>query len=182
MLTPDDGAWVLDELWAPIVAVTAAHEGQAGGLIASTALNASLLPEAPRVSLLLSQANRTHDLALASQRFALHLLPDDERGLELFHELGIRSGEDKLEPFATHAGTTGAPILDDAVAFVEAHVVNTFDCGEFTFVLADAVAGHRVREADVLTIEHVRERLPRAWAEAWQRRFETEVREARRRR
>jgi flavin reductase (DIM6/NTAB) family NADH-FMN oxidoreductase RutF len=151
-------------------------------LIASTALSASLLPETPRVSLHLSKANLTHDLVVDSQRFALHLLPDDDRGLELFHALGIRSGGDKLDPFARRAGITGAPILENAVAYAEARVLDTFDCGEFTFVLGDAVAAERVREADVLTIERVRERLPAAWLEEWERRLESEIREARRRR
>jgi flavin reductase (DIM6/NTAB) family NADH-FMN oxidoreductase RutF len=162
--------------------VTSAHDGRAGGLIASTALNASLLPEAPRVSIHLSRANRTHDLVVGSRRFALHLLPDNDRGLELFHALGIRSGDEKLERFTTHAGRTGVPILEDAVAFLEARVVRACDCEEFTFVLGDAVAADRLRDVPVLTIERVRERLPVNWLDEWDRRLEVEIREARRRR
>ena len=67
-------SWLLDQLWAPIVAVTAAHGGRTNGLISSTALNASLVPESPRVSVHLSKRNLTHDLVLDSRALAIHLL------------------------------------------------------------------------------------------------------------
>jgi hypothetical protein len=45
--TMNDVEWMLERLWAPIVAVSAAHEERANALISSTAVSASLLPEAP---------------------------------------------------------------------------------------------------------------------------------------
>src|SRR5919197_4468887 len=116
---------MLEQLWAPIVAVTAAHEGRSNGLISSTALTASLLPEAPRVSVQLSKASLTHELVEASGAFAAHLLPVD--ALELFHTLGMRSGRDgdKLAGIPTRPGKTGSPLLEDAVAYVEGRVVKT---------------------------------------------------------
>ena len=85
-----DVAWLLEQLWGPIVAVTAEHDGRANGLISTTAVTASLLPEAPRLSVHLSRANLTHDLALAAGTFAVHLLPADATGLEIVR--------DQLEP------------------------------------------------------------------------------------
>src|ERR671934_342768 len=98
-----DVDWLLEQLWAPIVAITTAHEGRANGLISSTAVTASLLPEAPRISVQLARASLTRELALASGAFALHYLPADERGLELFRALGFRSGHNasKLDGVAT---------------------------------------------------------------------------------
>jgi flavin reductase (DIM6/NTAB) family NADH-FMN oxidoreductase RutF len=164
----------------PLVAVTAAHEGRVNGLISSTALTASLLPEAPRVSIHLSKPSLTHDLVLASGSLAVHLLPAD--ALDLFRVPGIRSGHDgdKLSGIATRPGVTGSPILADAVAYVEARVVDTLDGDELTIVLADVVAAARLRDEPVLTIELVRERLPPEWLDEWQRHREREVSAGRR--
>jgi flavin reductase (DIM6/NTAB) family NADH-FMN oxidoreductase RutF len=172
---------MLERLWAPIVAITAAHDGRENGLISSTALTASLLPESPRVTVQLSKTNLTHDLVLASGALAVHFLPDTGRGLELFRALGIRTGREapKLDDISTVHGTTGSPILQDAVAFVEARVAAAHDGDGSTVVVADVVAGARIRDQRVLTIEGVRERLPREWAEEWDRRLEQELAAAR---
>jgi flavin reductase (DIM6/NTAB) family NADH-FMN oxidoreductase RutF len=174
---------MLEQLWAPIVAVTAAHEDRRNGLISSTVVTASLLPEAPRVAVQLGKASLTHELVLDSGALAVHLLPaDGDAGLALFRALGLRSGREgsKLDEFATRPGITGSPILEDAVAYVEARVVATLDVVDTTIVVADVVAGTRTRELEFLTIEDVRERMPAEWLAEWERRYEEEVRAARR--
>jgi len=175
---------VLDRLWAPLVAVTAAHGDQENGLISSTAVTASLLPESPRVVVQLSPANLTHDLVRASGAFAVHFLPDDERGLELFHTLGLQTGRQasKLDDVATVRGETGAPILQDAVAHIEARVAAMHESESSAIVVGDVVSGARTRDERVLTIEAVRDRLPPAWAEEWDRRLAAELAAARRQR
>jgi flavin reductase (DIM6/NTAB) family NADH-FMN oxidoreductase RutF len=173
---------MLDQLWAPIVAITAAHDGRENGLVSSTTVAASLLPESPRLTVHLSKTTLTHELVLASGAFAVHLLPDDARGLQLFRLLGTRTGlaTTKLGDVDTAPGTTGAPILADAVAYVEARVATTHDGGEATIVVADVVDGRRVRHEPFLTIEHVRDRLPPDWAQEWDRRLAEELEAARR--
>jgi flavin reductase (DIM6/NTAB) family NADH-FMN oxidoreductase RutF len=177
-----DAEWMLEQLWAPIVAVTAAHEGRANALISSTAVSASLLPETPRVAVQLARASLTRELALASGTFAVHFLPADERGLELFRALGFRSGRDasKLDGVSTKPGTLGAPILGDAVTYVEARVARTLDTEDMTVVVADVVGGAQLRTVPVLTIEFVRERLPAEWLAEWEVRRERELEDARR--
>jgi flavin reductase (DIM6/NTAB) family NADH-FMN oxidoreductase RutF len=178
----NDVAWILEQLWAPIVAVTAAHEGRANALISSTAVSASLLPEAPRLAVQLGRASLTHELALASGAFAVHFLPADGRGLELFRAFGFRSGRDasKLDGVSTEPGTLGAPILTDAVAYVEARVVRTLDMEDMTVVVANVVSGARLSDEAFLTIEYVRERLPADWLAEWELRRERELEDARR--
>jgi len=155
-------------------------------LISSTAVTASLLPESPRLTAQLSKTNLTHDLVLASGALAVHLLPDDERGLELFRTLAMRTGHEapKLDDVSAVAGQTGSPILQDAVAYAEARVAATHDGEGSTIIVADVVAGARDRDRDgpVLTIESVRKRLPPEWAEEWARRLEEELAAARRQR
>jgi flavin reductase (DIM6/NTAB) family NADH-FMN oxidoreductase RutF len=173
---------LLDELWAPIAALTAAHGDHANAMITTTAVTASLLPETPRILVQLGKTGFTHELALASGAFALHLLPAEPvgRSLELFRMLGFHTGRDreKLGAFGWQRGTTGAPILDDALAYVEGRIVRTLDADDSTVLLADVVAGATIREGPHLTYEIVRERLtPEDWA-AWETRREEELREA----
>lgn len=175
-------SWLLEQLWGPIVAVTAAHDGRTNGLISSTALNASLVPESPRVSVHLSKHNLTHDLVLESRALAIHLLAPDESGLALFRTFGTRSGhtQRKLDGVETRRGKTGSPILVDAVSYLEARVVSTLDGEELSIVLADVVAAGGATNAPVLTIEYVREWLSSDAMRDWERRREAEVAAARR--
>jgi flavin reductase (DIM6/NTAB) family NADH-FMN oxidoreductase RutF len=174
---------LLDELWSPVAALTAAHGGRANGLITSTAVTAGLLPEAPRVSVVLARGSLTHELVLVSGAFALQLLAAEplKRALELFRTLGFRSGSDtdKLASVQFHSGSTGAPVLDEALAYAEARVVSTLDGGDVTVVLADVVAGARLREGRHLTIDDVRAALTdEDWA-VWEARRAEEIARAR---
>ena len=170
-------SWLLEQLWSPVVAVTAAHDGRSNGLISSTALRASLVPDAARVSVHLSRHSLTNDLVLRSGAFAIQLLPRDDAGLALFRTLGMTSGHDrpKLGDVATRVGSTGSPLLVDAVAYVEAWVVSTLDAQELTIVLGDVVAAGGASDTEFLTIEYARERLPAEVLDEWARRFEAEA-------
>jgi flavin reductase (DIM6/NTAB) family NADH-FMN oxidoreductase RutF len=174
---------MLEELWGPIAALTAAHEGRANGLITSTAVTASLLPEAPRVTVTLARSSLTHDLVHASGAFALHLLAAEppEPSLDLFRRLGLQSGRDgpKLDGVAWRPGTTGSPILGDALSYVEVRVAERLESRDVAVVVGDVVAGGRLREGAVLTIDAVRPRLSGADLEAWEARREEELRQGR---
>lgn len=179
----NDVETVLEELWGPIAALTASHEGRANGLITSTAVTASLLPEGPRVSVVLARSSLTDGLVRASGAFALHLLAAEppEPSLELFRRLGLRSGRDapKLDGIALLPGTTGAPVLGDALAYVEARVAERLETRDIAVVVGDVVAGGRLREGSVLTMSAVDLHLSGADLEAWAARREEELRQAR---
>ena len=154
-------------LWAPLLAVTTTHEGRANGQIALAGMPGSILPEAPRVVVGLWKANLTHDLTLASGVLAVHLLPAAPEAalltaLDILTTLGLQSGReqpDKLARLRTRVGVTGAPILLDALSYVEARVSATLDAGEMTLFLGDVVAGERLRPGDPLAWVAARERL-----------------------
>jgi flavin reductase (DIM6/NTAB) family NADH-FMN oxidoreductase RutF len=175
--------FVLEELWSPVAALTAAHDGRANGLITTSALTASILPEAPRISVLLAHEHLTHELALASGAFAVHLLPAEpvDPSIEIFRTLGFRSGHraNKLATIPWRQGETGAPVLEEALAYVEARIARTLDADDATVILADVVAAERLRDGRHLTIEDVRARLTDDdWA-AWEARRAEEIRRAR---
>jgi flavin reductase (DIM6/NTAB) family NADH-FMN oxidoreductase RutF len=136
-------SWITEELWAPVTAVSAEHDGRASGLICSTAVSASLDPGRARVVLQLRKDNLTHELALASGRFTLHLLRRDQQ--ELFRFLAL---------------DTGAP-YEQTLATAECRIVATLDAGGATVVVADVLReerhpGERFTEADIVWDDELR--------------------------
>ena len=136
-------SWVTDELWAPVTAVSAEHDGQASGLICSTAVSSSLDPARPRVVLQLRKENRTHELALAAGAFTLHLLRRDQQQLFRFLALG-----------------TGPP-YEETLATADCRIVGTLDAGGSTVILAEVLheerrPGEPFTEADIVWDDELR--------------------------
>jgi flavin reductase (DIM6/NTAB) family NADH-FMN oxidoreductase RutF len=130
-------SWVTDELWAPISAVSAEHDGRASGLICSTAVSASIDPDRPRVVLQLRKDNLTHDLALASGTFTLHLLRRDQQ--ELFRFLALDTG----------------PPYEETLATADCRIAATLELSDVTVIVADVAAeqrrpGEPFTEADIV--------------------------------
>ncbi len=150
---------ITSQLWAPMVAITTAHGGQANGQIAVSALNASILRERPRILIDIWKANYTHHLLAASGVFALHLL--GEQHLNLIEQLGLRSGRDgdKLAGLHWETRLTGAPILLDTLSYVEARVVGQLDAGDMTCFLGDILDGAILTPGEPLTWPAARARL-----------------------
>src|SRR5262249_48411789 len=108
-------AETLAALWSPVLAITTRHRGRDNGMIATTGVFGSLVPEAPRVLVELGKASLTHDLVLASRVFALHLLPATPDGalatsLSPVRTLGMHSGHegDKMIGIPAQRVTTGS--------------------------------------------------------------------------
>ena len=166
---------VVSELWSPLAAVTSRHGGEAGGCIVSSALSASLLPEAPRVLVQVWKTNRTRELILASGVLAVHLLPAEptaarEASLHLVEVLGMRSGyadPDKLDAVEWRPGETGTPLLSGTLGHVEARVVHAFDADELTVFVADVVAGTEAGSERPLTLNDVEQGLPEDVLARW---------------
>jgi flavin reductase (DIM6/NTAB) family NADH-FMN oxidoreductase RutF len=190
-MTLDAGAaeYTLSGLRPFPVAVTTVHEGRANGLISLSAGSGGIVPEAPRVTISLTKYNLTHDLVAASGVFAMHLLaatpePALDASLSILMGLGGRSGRDgdKITPFATKPGVTGAPILLDALSYVEGRVVASLDAEENTIFLADVVAAERLREGERLRIGTAWGKLPPEWIEQYQANHVPQLENARRNR
>jgi flavin reductase (DIM6/NTAB) family NADH-FMN oxidoreductase RutF len=156
------------------VAVTTIDGGEANGLMSLSAGAASIVPEAPRATISLTKYNRTHDMVLSSGIFVVHLLAAEpaealEESLAILKGLGGSSGRDgdKLAQFRTKPGVTGAPILLDALCYVEARVVKTLDMDESTLFVGDVVGAERFGTGERLRIGEAWKRLPPEWIEQY---------------
>jgi flavin reductase (DIM6/NTAB) family NADH-FMN oxidoreductase RutF len=169
------------------VAVTTIHEGRPNGLMSLSAGAGGIVPEAPRVTISLTKYNLTHDLVLRSGVFAMHLLaatpePALDASLRILMGLGGSSGRDgdKIAPFDTKPGVTGAPILLDALSYVEGRVVGTLDAEENTIFLADVVGAEQLRSGERLRIGTAWGKLPPEWIEQYEANHVPQLESARR--
>jgi flavin reductase (DIM6/NTAB) family NADH-FMN oxidoreductase RutF len=186
----DVANWALSSMWEFPLAITTRHEGKGNGLISLFTSNASTVPEAPRMLIVLSRYNLTHDMVTASGVFAFHLLadePDDirDQSLEIIRILGGKSGRemDKLAPFETITGITGCPILADALCYVEGRVIGKLETEENTIFLGDVVSAGRLREGGRLRSGQARLLLGEEWTDYYYgRRLPNLIADARRRR
>src|SRR5258706_9470805 len=170
ILQPDQIYQLLRNLTSPVVAITSGRDGKRNGMIADSAVRASIVPAIPRVSVYIHKFNHSHDLIFDTGRFVLHLLRDDQ--FELIHRLGFASGRarDKLADLPHRLGTLGVPVLDDCYAHFECRVANVMDTGSSTCFLGDVVdVGHRAARSatgSVMTAAHFRPNTPPEWRDA----------------
>ncbi|MDO8390964.1 MAG: flavin reductase family protein [Actinomycetota bacterium] len=190
-LTPDDlrGYNATIAGLRPIpVAVTTAHGGRANGLITLSAGSASIVPEAPRVVVSITTYNFSHDLIRDGGVFVLHALSNApeliEASLTIMRALGGRSGRDgdKMAGLRTRVGVTGAPILLDALTFVEARVLRSLDNEENTFFVGDVVAAGRLNAGGKLDIGAAWAGLGDEWTDAYEHDHEAQIDDSRARR
>src|SRR6058998_647111 len=167
ILQPNQIYQLLRNLTSPVVAITSARGGTRNGMIADSAVRASIVPSIPRVSVYIHKFNYSHDLIFETGRFVLHLLREDQ--FELIHRLGFASGRtrDKLADLPHRPGTLGVPVLDDCYAHFECRVANVMDTGSSTCFLGDVVeVGHGAAAAPrgaVMTATHFRANMPSEW-------------------
>ncbi|HVH09962.1 MAG TPA: flavin reductase family protein [Gemmatimonadales bacterium] len=166
-LAPADVYQLLRHLTSPVVAITSARDTKHNGMIADSAVRASIAPSVPRVSVYIHKFNFSHDLIFDTGHFVLHLLREEQ--FELVHRLGFVSGRgrDKLADLPHRLGTLGVPVLDDCYAHFECRVANVMDTGSSTCFLGDVVAvGHGAAQAPtgrVMTAAYFRTNMPAAW-------------------
>jgi flavin reductase (DIM6/NTAB) family NADH-FMN oxidoreductase RutF len=171
------------------VAVTTVHDGQANGLMSLSAGSAGIVREAPRVTISLTKYNLTHDMVIESGIFVMHLLGNDEdiidESLHILMTLGGSSGRDgdKMALLRTKLGVTGAPVLTDALAYVEARVCGSLDNTENTIFVGDVVQSERLRSrGGRLHINEAWSKLPPEWIEQYEHNHVGQLADSKRRR
>ncbi|HYC32725.1 MAG TPA: flavin reductase family protein [Gemmatimonadales bacterium] len=130
---------VFRRLSGGVYAVGAAHGGRSDAFTAAWLTQISFEPLL--VALSINPGNATYPLIRESATFAVSVL---ERGhLELARRLGTRSGreEDKLAGIAWRPGRAGAPILTDAIAWLECEVRELHEVGDHRLAVARVVGG-----------------------------------------
>ena len=130
-------AWMDREIWL----VTAQAEGKRGGLIATSVNQASIVPDLPRLTVILARQHHTWELVEASGFFALHLL--GEENLDLIWRFGLQSGRnvDKYEGLEVRSSGGGSPLLAGTIGWLDCRVEAKLDIGDRTVYVAEVVEG-----------------------------------------
>ena len=120
------------EIWL----LTAASENKPGGLIATGVLHASISEETPRLLVAIGQQHYTHQLIDASQKFAIHLLKEDQS--DLVWQFGVTSTRDgdKFGDLEYCISENGNPLLSNCLGWMECEIETAWDGGGRTFYLA----------------------------------------------
>lgn len=125
--------------WATGVAVVAARgaDGKPCALTANAFSSVSLEP--PLVLVCVEQTADTHGCIEWGGAFAVSVLAEsDERLARRFAEGEIA---DKFAGVAWRPETTGAPVLDGALAWIDCTLHHTFPAGDHTIFVGRVVAG-----------------------------------------
>jgi flavin reductase (DIM6/NTAB) family NADH-FMN oxidoreductase RutF len=125
--------------WTTGVAVVATmtETGEPRGLTASAVASVSLEP--PLVLACIERHADTHRYIRAHGCFAISILPQTaERSARRF---AGDMAEAKFDGIAYHAEVTGAPVLDEALAWIDCRVRDVHDGGDHSIVVGEVVAG-----------------------------------------
>jgi flavin reductase (DIM6/NTAB) family NADH-FMN oxidoreductase RutF len=102
----------------------------------------------------------THELVAASRVFCLNVIDREDRAIvrKFTKPVEVDLGARTLNGFAYHEGATGAPILDQAVAFLDCEVHDSVVVGGHTLFLGEIVdAGfQKPEDTPVLRMEDTR--------------------------
>ena len=146
----------LDKVSYGLYILTACHDGAINGQCINTAFQ--LTDQPLRLAVSLNKNNLTHEYVSKSGSFAISILSADE--LAMVRLFGYKSGRtvDKFAGIDYVAVKTGAPILKEALAFLECRVLadKIVDVGTHTLFVADVINGRVMRDVSCLTYEYYR--------------------------
>ena len=128
------------EIWV----VTAGRAGRHGGLTATWVSSVSIDPHRPAILAGIAPNHFTSELIEENHAFAVHLLRPDQSAVAFQFAHGSGRERDKLSGLPFALATSGAPILQDCLAWLECQVFAQYDAGDRRFYWADVVAAAQV--------------------------------------
>jgi 3-hydroxy-9,10-secoandrosta-1,3,5(10)-triene-9,17-dione monooxygenase reductase component len=135
---PDEFRRVLGHFVTGVTVLTTRDAvGAPAGLTVNAFASVSLEP--PLVLVCVDRDSDTHDLIEAAGFFAVNVLADDQERIS--RRFAVDEKGRKFDGLAWRDELTGAPILDDALAWVDCHVRSSCDGGDHTVWIGEVAAG-----------------------------------------
>lgn len=125
--------------WASGVAIVTARtpDGAPCGLTANAISSLSLDP--PLVLTCVERTSDTHDCILSRRAFAICVLDAD--GERIARRFASAQAAEKFDGIAYRDETTGSPILDDALAWVDCELYANYDGGDHSIFVGRVLQG-----------------------------------------
>ena len=121
-----------------VTIMTTTAGGRMHGMTVSAFASQSLDPLLILVSV--ERSTEMHKLVMVSRAFAINILPDHAEGTARFFADNARLEGPEFVEGAYHLGVTGAPLLNEAVAFLEATVESTLEAGDHSVIVGRVTA------------------------------------------
>ncbi len=133
----DQFKYVMRQWISGVTIVTMQAGERRHGLTVSGFVGVSLEP--PLVLISIGQELTSAEVLKASAAYAVNFLREDQN--DLSDRFAGRMGDvDRFEGLTTHTAATGAPILDDCLAWLDCRVVSTHVVGDHTLYIGEVVA------------------------------------------
>jgi flavin reductase (DIM6/NTAB) family NADH-FMN oxidoreductase RutF len=133
MVTPPPD--ILSAFWSPLCAVGSHGPRGPNAQVCVSVFGASIVPERPRLLVVLHKTNYTHGLVLAAGTLAITAL--SASSASLLEPLGLRSGRDGMKLAGLEYACTdrGDPYFPEGVAMLQCEVLESHDLGDATAFL-----------------------------------------------
>lgn len=112
--------------------------------------------EPQTIAISINKQNLSREYIEKDKVFTVSIL-SKEATLKLIGNFGFKSGRnvDKFIGINFKKGETGAPIvLENAVGYIEAKVINSFDAGTHIIFIGEVVAGEILNEEEPMTYDY----------------------------
>src|ERR1700686_5121314 len=121
-----------------VTIMTTTANGRMHGMTVSAFASQSLDPLLILVSV--ERSTEMHKLVMASRAFAINILGEHGEGTARFFADNARLTSPEFAEGAYHLGVSGAPLLNEAVAYLEATVDRTLDAGDHSIIVGGLTA------------------------------------------
>ncbi len=153
---------MLSYFWAPLCAIGSHGATGPNAQICLGVFGASIVPDRPRICVLLSKTNYTTALVRESGTLAVTLL--SEKQIDLLAPLGTQSGRDgdKLAGLRVELTRDGDPVFPEGVGTLACHVLRETDMGDSILFLCAIREQHQNEDsAPPMSWASARELVPR---------------------
>ena len=121
-----------------VTIMTTTAAGRMHGMTVSAFASQSLDPLLILVSV--ERSTEMHKLVMLSRAFAINILGDQAEGTARFFADNARLQGPEFVEGAYHVGVSGAPLLNEAVAYLEATVESTLEAGDHSVIVGRVTA------------------------------------------
>ncbi len=144
---------VLPKLTNGIYVLTTRKGEEINGMIATWVSQVSFHP--PLIIICVKEERYSHHMIKDSDLFALNILREDQKDLVPVFKSRVNRKADKFKNVPYLIKDTGAPIIKEALAFLECKVISSLDPGDHTIFLGEVIRAEILQDGRPLTIHHL---------------------------
>jgi flavin reductase (DIM6/NTAB) family NADH-FMN oxidoreductase RutF len=128
---------ILGRFASGVTVITAREGDEDFGMTVSAFCSLSLKP--PLTVMCVEHTARMHQVLERVPQYAVNILASSQEAIS--RRFAEQPDEGRFEGLGFIRGTTGAPILNDVLAYLECEVVETFPGGDHTIVVGAVIGG-----------------------------------------